>query len=291
MDKLAPNLEKITSPKEDFELPLPELSPEEERAAAEAGIRAAKEAKALAQRKKEYWDSVNAEPQVRLYTAAELQGRLKASKTPTGKQFAIDNHNQEIVRALCLYFSNDSEFETLKDFTGLQYSLSKGLALMGNVGVGKTFLMGFFHQNQNQSYVMANCRKIEGLWVDQMSAKEKPLKNVIDRYGSEIEATVNGNPFGQKVLGVCFDDLGTETIPSKAYGEEKIVMAEILMNRYEHFQMRSELEQKPAHFNFTHITTNLSAHDIGLNYGTRVKDRFREMFNLIQFDNECKSRR
>jgi hypothetical protein len=291
MDRVAPNPEKTIGQTVDFDLPLPELSPEEEQAAAEAGILAAREAKALAIRKKEYWDKVNAGPEIANYTAQTLKAKLTNSKTPAGKTFAIDKDNREIVDLLCLYFSNDPEFETLKDFTGLQYSLSKGLALMGNVGVGKTFLMGFFHQNQNQSYVMANCRKIEGLWVDQMSAKEKPLKNVIDRYGAEIEATVNGNPFGQKVLGVCFDDLGTETIPSKAYGEEKIVMAEILMNRYEHFQMRSELEQKPAHFNFTHITTNLSAHDIGLNYGTRVKDRFREMFNLIQFDNECKSRR
>lgn len=275
LDRIAPNPEKITQEVSDE--PLPELTPEEEQEA----IKAAREAKAVAIRKKAYWDKVTAEPEIILYDTAQLRAKLKSSITPTGKPFKIDNDNRNIAELLCLYFANDPEFEKLTDFNGLNYSLQKGLCLMGNVGVGKTFMMGVFHLNQNQSYVMANCRKIEGLWVDQMSAKEKPLQNVIDQYSREIKASVNGNPFGQQVLGVCFDDLGTETRPSKAYGEEKHVLAEILMNRYE----------SGLPFNYTHITTNLSAHDIGIEYGTRVKDRFREMFNLIQFDNKAKSRR
>lgn len=273
MDKIAPNLERTTQA--DFSNI--ELTPEEEQAA----IERAKEEKFYREKKRAYWETVSADPEIKLYTAAELQGKLKASKTPAGKLFSIDNDNRDIVKLLCLYFANDPEFEKLQDQNGLQYSLHKGLALMGNVGVGKTFMMGVFHQNQNQSYAMANCRKLEGLWIEQMSAKEKPLQNVIDQYSREIKASVNGNPFGQQVLGVCFDDLGTETSPSKAYGEEKNVLQEIMMNRYE----------SGLPFNYTHITTNLSPHDISLKYGTRVKDRFREMFNLIQFDNTAKSRR
>lgn len=224
---------------------------------------------------------MSADPEVKLYTSDEVEGKLRGSKTPSGKPFSIDNDNRHIVKLLCQYFTNDPEFEKSKDNYGNNFSLSKGLAMMGNVGVGKTYMLGFFHSNQNQSYVMANCRKIEGLWVDQMSAKEKPLRNVIDQYAQPIPAAVNSNPFGHQALGVCFDDLGTETSPSKAYGEEKNVLAEILMNRYE----------SGLPFNYTHITTNLSAHDIGLKYGNRVRDRFREMFNLITFDNEAKSRR
>lgn len=278
---MAPRPEKIINQAEDFDLPLPELSPEEEKAAAEAGIRAAKEAKALAQRKEEYWQKVCAEPEIKLYTADQLKAKVKAARNNHGKPFTYDNDNREIVKLLCEYFSNDPAFEQSKDINGNSYSLKKGLAMMGNVGVGKTFLMGFFFQNQNQSYVMANCRKIEGLWIDQMSSKDKPLKNVIDYYAAPIVASVNTNPFGHTALGTCFDDLGTETSPSKSYGEEKNVLGEILMNRYE----------SGLPFNYTHITTNLSAHDIGIKYGTRVRDRFREMFNLIQFDNTAKSRR
>jgi hypothetical protein len=285
LDKIAPNRAKIIEPVADSDLP--DLTPEEEQEA----IRIAREVKRTALLKKAYWENVTSEPQVVLYTADELRGKLKASRTPSGKSFTIDHDNKYVVELLCQYFSNDPKFEESKDINGNNYSLHKGLALMGNVGVGKTYLMAFFHFNQNQSYVMANCRKLEGLWVDQMSNKDKPLKNVIDTYAGPIKTAVNSNSFGHQALGVCFDDLGTETRPSKAYGEEKHVMAEILMNRYETFTAIGLLEDKPAPFNWTHITTNLSAHDIGVEYGTRVKDRFREMFNLIQYDNDSKSRR
>jgi DNA replication protein DnaC len=274
LDKIAPNPEKITQ--EVFE-ELPDLTPEEEQEA----IQRAREEKLIREKKKAYWDKMTADQEVRLFTADELKGKLKAAKTPIGRQVKIDSDNEEIIKLLCQYFANDPEFEKGKDMQGNPYSLNKGLALMGNVGVGKTFLMGFFAMNQNQSYVMANCRKLESLWVEQMSNKEKPAKNVIDTYAGPIQIAVNSNPFGHQALGVCFDDLGTETRPSKAYGEEKHVLAEILMNRYE----------SGLPFNWTHVTTNLSAHDIGTDYGTRVKDRFREMFNLIQFNNNAKSRR
>lgn len=244
-------------------------------------LRQAREDKFYREKRAAYWADVDKQPEQKLFTPEELKGLLKAAKTPSGKAFSIDKDNEEIVRLLTLYFSNDPEFENSKDINGSSYSLKKGLALMGNLGVGKTFMMGFFCQNQNQSYRMANCRKIEGLWIDQMSNKEKPLKNVIEYYSTSIDIPVNSNPFGAQAIGVCFDDLGTETSPSKAYGEEKNVLAEILMNRYE----------SGLPFNYTHITTNLSPHDIGLKYGTRVRDRFREMFNLIQFGNEAKSRR
>lgn len=277
LDKIAPNPAKTIAP--DFEDE--ELTPEEEKAAIEDAIRKAKEEKGKARRRAEYWNQVYAAPEIKTYTTNQLKAFLKASKTPSGKQFVVDDDNRRVASLLCQYFACDKEFEKEQDITGTAYSLDKGLCLMGNVGLGKTYMMGFFHFNQNASYVMANCRKIESKWVDQMSNKEKPPKNVIDHYSGEIDATEN--PFGHPVLGVCFDDLGTETHPSKSYGETKNVLAEILMNRYE-----NKLPHK-----FTHITTNLSAHEIGLDthYGTRIKDRFREMFNLIQFGNDAKSRR
>jgi DNA replication protein DnaC len=267
MQRVAPNLEKTTV--EDFNSI--ELTPEEEQEA----LRRAREEKFYAQKKAEYWAKVSSEPEVKTYTAVELIAKLEAAKVPSGKPFMVDKDNMEIVKLLCLYFANDPDFE--KDGR----SLKKGLAMMGNLGVGKTFLMGFFHQNQNQSYVMLNCRKIEGMWVDQMSSKDKPLRNIIDVHSMAIQAAVNSNPFGHQAIGACFDDLGTETSPSKAYGEVKNVLCEILMNRYE----------SGLPFNYTHITTNLSAHEIGLKYDTRLRDRFREMFNLIQFGNDAKSRR
>lgn len=234
-------------------------------------LRQAREDKFYRLEKERYWDGVLAEPEFRQYTAMELRSLLTASKSPTGKSFVIDKDNDQQVEMICRYFAR---------VTAPDIDLNKGLALLGNVGVGKTHIMAFFFQNQLQSYVMVNCRKIEGLWVEEASMKDKPAQGVIARYSGLIQGAVNSNPFGHIQLGICFDDLGTETSPSKAYGEEKNVLAEILMNRYETMP-----------FSQTHVTTNLSAHDIGLKYGTRLRDRFREMFNVITFPNEAKSRR
>lgn len=269
LQKLAPIQEKTIQRNFD-EIELDEYEIEE-------ALRQARENKFYRLEKERYWDRVLSEPDIRLYTAEELYGRLKASKNPQGRTFVIDDYNRDQVKLVCQYFAMDPEFEHHEG-----YSLKKGLALLGNVGVGKTYLMAFFFQNQNASYVMANCRKIEGQWVEESGSKDKPGKGVIERYSGPIEIATNTNPFGAKSIGVCFDDLGTETSPSKAYGEEKNVLAEILMNRY---------ENPVLSFNQTHVTTNLSAHDIATKYGTRIRDRFREMFNVINFPNEAKSRR
>jgi hypothetical protein len=264
LQKLAPIQEKITQ--KDFnEI---DLTDEEKTEA----LRRAREEKFYLLERAKYWDKVLTEPEVRYYTPEELFGRLKASKNQMGKSFSVDNDNRAQVKLVCQYFAGVETPEI---------NPSKGLALLGNVGVGKTYLMAFFFQNQLQSYTMANCRKIEGQWVEEAAAKDKPAQGVISRYSAPIQGATNSNPFAHVHLGVCFDDLGTETSPSKAYGEEKNVLAEILMNRYE----------SGMPYNMTHVTTNLSAHDIGIKYGNRIRDRFREMFNVINFPNEAKSRR
>lgn len=266
LDKLAPPPEKtIQRDFNEIELETSEI---------EEVLRRAREDKFYRLEKEKYWDKVLAEPVIKRYSPKELLALLKTSKNPAGKSFVIDKDNEVQVELICQYFGwSFNEHHEINP--------NKGLALLGNVGVGKTFLMAVFSQNQAQSYVMANCRKIEGQWVEEAAAKDKPAQGVISRYSGPINGAVNSNPFGHLQLGTCFDDLGTETSPSKAYGEEKNVLAEILMNRYE----------STMPFNMTHITTNLSAHDIGLKYGTRVRDRFREMFNVITFPNEAKSRR
>lgn len=264
LQKLAPLQEKII-PRSFDDIELDESEKEE-------ALRQARENKFYRLEKEKYWDKVLTEPEVKQYTTVELIARLKASKNYNGKSFVVDRDNEAQVEMICQYFAG---------VTAPDIDPNKGLALLGNVGVGKTYLMSFFFQNQVQSYVMANCRKIEGLWVEEAGMKDKPAQGVISRYSGIWPGYMNSNPFGHQQLGVCFDDLGTETSPSKAYGEEKNVLAEILMNRYE----------SGMPFNMTHVTTNLSAHDIGLKYGTRVRDRFREMFNVINFPNEAKSRR
>ncbi|MDA3943267.1 MAG: hypothetical protein PF694_06975 [Bacteroidetes bacterium] len=57
-------------------------------------------------------------------------------------------------------------------------------------------------------------------------------------------------------------------------------MAEILLSRYDNLP-----------FNQTHITTNLNADAIEQTYGSRLRSRMREMFNLIHFPSHAPDRR
>jgi len=88
-------------------------------------------------------------------------------------------------------------------------------------------------------------------------------------------------PFSRINRSFCFDDLGAEH-PIKYYGNECNVMAEILLSRYDLFVRNGIL---------THITTNLSASELELLYGSRVRSRLREMFNLVAFDRNSKDKR
>lgn len=213
----------------------------------------------------EYWNEVKKEPQYKRFDVHMIKS-FALSKMP---EFIVDSITDPILNMLACYFSEDKFFEQ----NGL--SLKKGLALFGGVGVGKTTLMGLFQENHVQSYTVIPCIKLANKYTD-----EGP--EGIERYFSSIKIPVNGNRFGNRELGICFDDLGTETIPAKHFGNDKNVMAELILSRY---------ENRNIPLNQTHITTNLTVDEIEQKYGTRVKDRMREMFNMIEFPIDAKSRR
>ena len=75
--------------------------------------------------------------------------------------------------------------------------------------------------------------------------------------------------------------LGTEN-SLKYFGNECNVMAEILLSRYDLFVLR--------HMQ-THLTTNLNSSEIEEIYGTRIRSRLREQFNLIAFSESAKDKR
>jgi hypothetical protein len=235
-----------------------ELTAEE----AEEALRVAREQKHYLLKKISYLEGLNAPREIKRYTADEILTFLQQVLT-------IDESNREVVWILCLYFSQDARFE----FEREGFKLDKGLCLFGGVGVGKTTLMEKFFQNQRQSYVIRMCRQVEDEFAQRGDI-------ILRDYGISKPASANGDPYGHQVLGYCFDDLGTEP-PSKYYGKNTDVMAEVLLNRYD----------RRVPFTQTHVTTNLSTDEIYQRYGSRVSDRMQEMFNIITFPVGAKSRR
>ena len=80
---------------------------------------------------------------------------------------------------------------------------------------------------------------------------------------------------GIAVLNGTGTDTATQGIAEKdviSYGDRINLMEELMLDRYDN----------KIPFDQTHITTNLTVDEIESRYGTRVRSRMREMFNLIE---------
>lgn len=192
----------------------------------------------------------------------------KKGQEQFGQHFAIHPADYEIIFKLLVYAIKDQTHAAK-----FNINLQKGILLSGPVGCGKTTLMtltNHFYPQQHR-FVMKSCREISFEFI-------KDGYETIQKY---THLSYRKNAQENIVKAYCFDDLGAEN-NLKYFGNECNVMAEILLSRYDHFVQRKMT---------THITTNLSATEIENMYGSRVRSRMREMFNLIAFDRDCRDKR
>ena len=181
-----------------------------------------------------------------------------------GSQFKIYDKDLKKKKKLMIYAIRDEVTAAAMDL-----NIQKGIILSGPVGCGKTslmFLMNYFFQ-QGYDYKIKPCRDI----AFDFAAKGY---EVLDAFTKLKGTQVRLNAY-------CFDDLGTEK-QIKHFGNECNVMAEIILTRYDNFIHNKTI---------THITTNLSASEMEMFYGDRVRSRLRQMFNLIAFDKDSPDKR
>lgn len=136
----------------------------------------------------------------------------------------------------------------------------RGLWLVGNTGTGKSTLM---------KAVKHFC----AIFSDPRSANMP--RSMAWRHAKDIVADYE--QYGAKALddlcempALIIDDLGTEDREATRYGSVKNVVEEILSRRYDRKLM-------------TLVTTNLDWNQVKAFYHTRIYDRIRESFNIIQF--------
>lgn len=216
--------------------------------------------KAAEIKRKAYSERLWKERQDPIYTAENLKTMIL-----NNRNIQIDEWNESIIWQMCLYFSEDVRCMLNPD---------KGLLLYGGIGCGKTTLMDHFKINQSASFIVKSTRTISYDYATHGAGS-------IVKYNGLLNSNDSNPPYNHKLMGICFDDLGTE-VDKKHYGNESNVMAEILLNRYDR---KSDLKGK------THITTNLNTTEIGERYGDRVRSRLREMFNVLIFDEKSPDRR
>lgn len=191
---------------------------------------------------------------------------LHRLETKFGGKFILDDTNKILFELLCAYFGNDLSFLSTASSMGVvEPSLDKGILLAGNFGVGKTWFMQLFQQNQRQVFYIKNCKDIANEF---MESGESGMGEYIELKQNPIN---DSSLLFQKVSGLCLDDLGTEDIKNH-YGNKKNVVGDLLEQKYE----------KRTIGVYLHGTTNLTAEQLKEFYGNRVISRMKAMFNFVE---------
>lgn len=236
------------------------LTPEEEQEA----LRVARKRKHELKVEQDYWEKVNKPIEYGKLNCENLRAKILIEN----KDLIIDENNANIFNMLCAYFSGDESFESI--FDG---SFKKGIMLHGPVGCGKTKMMEVFQENSFRPFVINPVRVV----ADEYTMKDGGA-NALIKFSTMVPAYPQMN-FGFDLLGRCFDDIGTED-SKKNFGNEVNVIQDLLYKVYDNKLLG----------NF-HGTTNLNGQEIESAYGLRVRDRMKEMFNVINFGKQSPSRR
>ncbi len=197
----------------------------------------------------------------------------KVVKEIAGEDYVIDENNKRILKLLLYYFNGSPEFENL--FDEENYSLKKGLMLVGKIGNGKTSLMKIY----NCYCEHANLPEMKFKIVDVRDVTSYFQRNGnIDKYTFNYSLDVYKNE-KQNIKHFCFDDIGTELNSVKYFGTDSDPISELFLDRYRIFI---------SHRKLTHITTNLGIPAIIERYGERISDRMKEMFNVIHVSGDSR---
>lgn len=169
--------------------------------------------------------------------------------------FKVDDGNREKISLLFNYFNN---FESELD-------LKKSILVCGDVGTGKTILLRAF-ECYTEKYMRQNKFKIYDIPTIISDLDEKGLKGISCLYS-------NLNGFGVEVMqSICIDELN-EFTSFKSYGNTYNFMDLIIQRRYTIFQNYGYK---------THITTNLTLEEIMNKLDFRVRDRLKELCNIVE---------
>jgi DNA replication protein DnaC len=141
--------------------------------------------------------------------------------------------------------------------------LKPGLLLCGSVGNGKTTL------------ARAVCDLIKILYDSGFSNEAKVVKCISALDITRLAKKTDLEEFEKckKAELLFIDDIGTEPVSVKTYGNEITPVVEAIEYRYD-MQL------------FTIATTNLDDDGIKNQYGLRTFDRMTEMFDKISFDHQ-----
>lgn len=186
--------------------------------------------------------------------------------------FELDQENEQTIEALLLYFSNSPKFLEL-DFVK-KPRLEKGVAILGNVGSGKSLIMEAF------SLCRLEGNSFNFQFVPEVVEKYNTAGSSGIKYLAEGCVKVPQGGGERLKLHACLDDCGTEPI-GKHYGTKLNVVEHILLARYRKWI---------SHGVKTHLTSNQDRADIENDYTNRVASRLYQMCNVLYLGESASSK-
>lgn len=189
-------------------------------------------------------------------------------------EFVLDENNERIFHLLCLYFSNDERFNSevimYADGSKRELSLNKGIGLISSKkGTGKSVLMNLFQNNRRQPYLQIDTKNVAAMY-------KRDGEDAIKKHSELLYVPPMPTFNYWERIGICFDDLGQE-IPKGNWGDKSDVMVDVISRIYSTKQFNTEENR----FSDFHFTSNLSGQAFESRYGDMIRDRLREMFNVI----------
>lgn len=212
----------------------------------------------------------------RMWTYNEMRevaiqaGRNIAEQQQWSKPFIIDKDNEHVFHLLCLYFTNNPEFEKY-DYNGVKYSLSKGIWLQSNVrGSGKTMLLRCFAFNKRSCYGYIHTTELGNLFVREKFEGIDPFMGTTPQHPTLLN-------FFQTEAGFMYDEMFSEG-EFNGWGT-KLYPSKYIINSLYDFSRN----MKGQMWKF-HITSNYDGTDIEKMAGENFRSRMPDMFNLIKLD-------
>lgn len=161
----------------------------------------------------------------------------------TGQELLFNEATRPLIQTICFFLSEDPRFET-----ELKYEAKKGLLLRGVSGLGKTFLLKCLQHNPRNPIQIVS------------------MLDIADAVRADGDYELL--PYGSKLY---LDDVGSEEATVNHYGTR--------INWFKNFLELYYL--KSTAYNRLIISTNNNFSELEEKYGFRVRDRIREMFNVI----------